>query len=368
MPLRSKVFRNDRALEECLVRDAAHIVTGATGPHVSKVQTAVTLLDHSEIDPAEIAGKRYGRSTAAAILAFKSKRGIINRAYQSQADDIVGKMTIAALDNGMFELENKPDLDRDDVCCNGDPITDGFRHAVRNQLSLAIQQSPEQGDFRSRGFQLASAPVTGALGFSAPTFSLLSHFSRLTPSQIATATGVFGTSIDFTFVLLCDISGVSGRAFTVVAGPLLVINCGTFSPPNSTLIHELTHVWQSQHHSDAAEFMRNSVRSQALAVAENEALALVDPTLKTNPKFPSQFPRSPYACITGRPFSEYSAEQIAKQVERNFGAAPGTPIATATDPIVSHIKGVARVAVDADNVTGLKTARTEDKRTAGALF
>ena len=112
--------------------------------------------------------------------------------------------------------------------------------------------------------------------------------------------------------------------------------------------------------------MGNSVASQALAVTENEALALVDPTLKGNKKFPSQFPRSPYACLPGLPFSEYAAEQIAKQVEINF-ARPGTPDALATDPIVAHIRSAVR-GPDPDNVTGLKTARTEDKRNPKALF
>jgi hypothetical protein len=76
---------------------------------------------------------------------------------------------------------------------------------------------------------------------------------------------------------------------------------------------------------------------------------------------------APYACVTGRPFSEYAAEQIAKQVERNFGAAAGTPIALATDPVVAHIKGAVK-GPDADNITGLKTSRTEDKRKTGVLF
>jgi hypothetical protein len=55
--------------------------------------------------PGRFAGKRYGPSTAAAVLKFKQKRNIVNRAYQTQADNIVGKMTIAALDNEMLQRE-----------------------------------------------------------------------------------------------------------------------------------------------------------------------------------------------------------------------------------------------------------------------
>jgi hypothetical protein len=365
MALRSKLFANDRALEACATQDSAHVTTGAVGSHVAKIQTALRLLDGAQIDGAELSGKRYGRSTAAAVLAYKTKRGIINRAYQSKPDDIVGKMTIAALDQEMFARENDPQLDTDEVCCNGDPFAVSMQPVVAQQFAEQLSLQP--------GAALANAP-SGALGFvgavpaSFSTFSLLSHFKPISAPQIAVATPVFGSSIDFRFVFLSDFKGASGRAFTIVVAGMAVMNCGTFTPSNDKLIHELVHVWQSQHHSKPAAFIENSVKSQALAVTENEALALIDPTLKANPRFPSQFPRSPYACITGKPFSEYAAEQIAKQVERNFLAGAGTPVAIATDPIVAHIKAVGPRGVDADNVTGLTTARTEDKRTTGALF
>jgi hypothetical protein len=38
-------------------------------------------------------------------LAYKTKRKIVNRAYQSQADNIVGKMTIRSLDDELLKLE-----------------------------------------------------------------------------------------------------------------------------------------------------------------------------------------------------------------------------------------------------------------------
>jgi hypothetical protein len=364
MPLRSNLFQNDRLLEACLVQDAAHILLGAVGGHVAKIQTALALLDDSQIDAPDLAGKRYGRSTAAAVLSFKTERGIVNRAYQTKPDDIVGKLTMAALDDEMFALENQPVSDVDEVCCNGDPAEEGLRHSVTHHFrQFANDHLSSPGNVQSRN----ARTFVGAKTVGSTSLSLLSHFSRLSAAQIAVATPVFGTSINFTFVFLSDFKGFSGRAFTVAVGPFIVMNCGTFTPANGKLIHELTHVWQAQHHSDNTAFMSNSVASQALAVTENQALALVDPTLKTDPKFPTQFPRSPYACITGHPFSEYAAEQIAKQVERNFGAAAGSPIALATDPIVAHIRSVAK-GIDADNETGLKTARTEDKRKAGVLF
>jgi hypothetical protein len=55
-----------------------------------------------------VVGKKYGPSTARAVLTFKRARNIINRSYQTQADDIVGKMTIAELDKELVKLENPP--------------------------------------------------------------------------------------------------------------------------------------------------------------------------------------------------------------------------------------------------------------------
>jgi hypothetical protein len=52
--------------------------------------------------------------------------------------------------------------------------------------------------------------------------------------------------------------------------------------------------------------------------------SIVGPTLLTNCLFPVEFPRSPDACMTGRPFSEYAAEQIAKLTRTDFTLALST--------------------------------------------
>jgi hypothetical protein len=77
------------------------------GDHVNKIQVALVVLDSANIARGELDLKRYGPSTAAAVLAYKKKRRIINPAYQSQADDIVGKMTIDRLDREMFARERR---------------------------------------------------------------------------------------------------------------------------------------------------------------------------------------------------------------------------------------------------------------------
>ena len=102
MPLRSFLFAGDVRLEACLVDNAAHLTQGAHGEHVRLVQVALGYLDGAVIAAAELKRGVYGSSTARAVLTFKTKRGIVNRSYQKTADDIVGKMTIAALDAEML--------------------------------------------------------------------------------------------------------------------------------------------------------------------------------------------------------------------------------------------------------------------------
>jgi hypothetical protein len=57
----------------------------------------------------ELEQSLYGPSTASAVLAYKQSRDIINRSYQTQADDIVGKMTMRALDDARVRLEESDD-------------------------------------------------------------------------------------------------------------------------------------------------------------------------------------------------------------------------------------------------------------------
>jgi len=117
--LESKQFTSDPSvrtvLEACLVNDSAHIKAATAnapgvndkGPHVSKIQGALFILDDNvKIDDQELSSGTYGRSTALAVLAYKRTRGIV-ASYQSSADDIVGKHTMAQLDNEMLEKEGK---------------------------------------------------------------------------------------------------------------------------------------------------------------------------------------------------------------------------------------------------------------------
>lgn len=108
MPLKSSALAGDDRLEACLVKDSAHLTLGVQGEFVAKVQAALIFLDELTIDEQELDTNTYGPSTAAAVLKFKKKRKIINRSYQQHEDDIVGKMTIKALDDELAIAENAP--------------------------------------------------------------------------------------------------------------------------------------------------------------------------------------------------------------------------------------------------------------------
>jgi hypothetical protein len=100
--LHSRLFVGDAALEAAAASDAAHIAQGSSGPHVRKIQTGLNLVDGAKLN----ADGSYGRLTAAAVLNYKRARAIINTARQTEADDIVGRMTVAALDAELVDAES----------------------------------------------------------------------------------------------------------------------------------------------------------------------------------------------------------------------------------------------------------------------
>jgi peptidoglycan hydrolase-like protein with peptidoglycan-binding domain len=152
MALQSKLFRGDPKLEAAAVLDTAHITIGAWGEHVHKIQFALTVLDGVNIAQ----DGAYGAETAAAVLAYKQKRSIINRSYQTQADNIVGKMTMASLDTEMLKREMVPDAPVRII-----PLS---HWVVRPPKSPAILALPSGS--RSLGFNVATGSE-GTLGMDA---------------------------------------------------------------------------------------------------------------------------------------------------------------------------------------------------------
>lgn len=116
MPLTSNLFAGSARLNACLVQDSAHVQPGDAGEHVADIQIALKHLDGLVIDPIELLSRRYGPSTAAAVLAYKKKRKIINHSYQSTEDNIVGKMTMASLEKEMKDRQTQPKILADVRC------------------------------------------------------------------------------------------------------------------------------------------------------------------------------------------------------------------------------------------------------------
>jgi len=82
----SRSLRGVPALEPCSWLGSAHIALETVGPHIPGIRRALLVLDGIRVDPNEVEAMVYGPPTAAAILACKKKRKIINPGYQTQAD------------------------------------------------------------------------------------------------------------------------------------------------------------------------------------------------------------------------------------------------------------------------------------------
>lgn len=102
MPLQSPQFAGDDRLNKALIDDASHVTPGSVGTHVLKIQLALEALEQTEISSDEKDSFTYGPATADAVLHYKSIRRIINFAIQQQADNIVGKRTIKAMDDELL--------------------------------------------------------------------------------------------------------------------------------------------------------------------------------------------------------------------------------------------------------------------------
>jgi hypothetical protein len=120
--LQSELFttpHRDAKLDTCLLRDDAHIVPGARGDHVKKIQIALNRLSEGPgLENFKLAvDGQYGAKTAAAVKIYKNapSRRIL-QPTQKSADDIVGKRTIESLDNEMQILESEVPLFSGFIC------------------------------------------------------------------------------------------------------------------------------------------------------------------------------------------------------------------------------------------------------------
>jgi len=326
------------------------LTVGSSGADVVELQSLLNARPPSQFPPLEPDGV-FGPKTLMRVKEFQRNAGL-------QPDGIVGPLTWKAL---RAMAPDTPLLPRTGTACaNCDPDNQGRAMAMGHAFAAAFANPAngmQRAAFRSSAFPSLTLP-------SLPSLPSLPTIKPLTFGQQVTASGVFGTSLDFSTIFISDQTGAQNRPFTVAVPATLLtpavqlMNLGTFSPTTDLLIHELTHVWQSQHHSSATQFITNAAASQVAAAAANKLVAVSDPTVTSNKDFPLQYPFSAYAYLmsAGKKFTDFAAEQIANAVENGEST------------IVSHVKGVAKGAVDADNVTSLATVRIGDRRVFGTVF
>ncbi len=184
----------------------------------------------------------------------------------------------------------------------------------------------------------------------------------------ALARGVYYSSLHYDRIFLSGTQGLQGRAFTLAApvpplvvpslpagGWVQILNIGGITTDRDTLIHELGHAWQSQHHSSPLAYARNCVLCQGGALARNKLAGLLDSTLTTQWGYPVGYPFSAYAYRPGKAFSSYGGEQIAEQIENGEAG------------ILAHVVSVPAGMKNRDNEASLNPDNIcfDDLRAAG---
>jgi len=232
------------------------------------------------------------------------------------------------------------------ICSTGDPGNKG--PAMLTQMEYFALPSP--GEFDS---------TDSSLAFGTESAAGSSPIRMLSPAQVVIAKSVYGESLDVSRIYISNKSGLGGLAFTVAFPDsnevVQIMNCGTFTPSTHLLIHELAHVWQSQHHSDPYRFMVNAVDCQVGAAVSNGNAAIDDPGVILHHEFPRNFPFSAYAYMPGFGIDMYGAEQMARAVEKG-------------DKIVrAQMRSKVRNSVDSRNITALSRPSFADRRMTGVI-
>lgn len=334
MPLVSRLFRGDKRLAACQVNDADHVLLGTKGDFVSKIQLALAELDDANISTDEILRQVYGKSTAKSVLNFKVKRQVINRSYQTKADDIVGKMTITQLDAEMARLELKGGRrPGDGNCCGAPPGVP--RPAIAPELpkpakSLAIGNlSPpfvpsfplpplikmvqlnihfsytiagqrasggKHDELFKRAFELL-LPKGILLNTDSPVAHILPDYAVIDGLLVSHQFMMLNTSMrfranvpsNFLRVIICPFD--PNTEFGVTAGgadpdtgkkvpPFVLINANVINPDRCTLVHELIHttgLTNADHDEDKASVFATSSTARSV-VTDAHAFMLKNKT------------------------------------------------------------------------------------------
>ncbi|MBK1723845.1 hypothetical protein CKO23_16610 [Thiocystis violacea] len=72
---------------------------------MARIQAALVRLRYLVPEAASQETAVYGPQTANAVLSYKRDFDVVNRRYQTQADNVVGRMTIASLDHAIWVLD-----------------------------------------------------------------------------------------------------------------------------------------------------------------------------------------------------------------------------------------------------------------------
>ncbi len=298
MPLISRLFQGDRALDACLVNDSAHLVIGTRGPHVEKIQRAVSVLDGASIAGGEVSETVYGQSTAHAVLAYKQRRQIINRSYQSSADNIVGRMTMAALDGEMARAEQRPPLRGCTTDLGGGGLARalGSRSSVGDTLQLefpparlnvAIQEALFVGEtvpansLRTALLVEKATTLLRPFGLRVGTTFLPSFSYPFTVGERddidvrgvrRAAERASPDAGGFLRVIFCHLRNTTSTATsqgerTGIEGfrNFVLINKDLSHPDNGTLLHEMIHCSNDRFMNDVHDSDQNSVYSRGNA-------------------------------------------------------------------------------------------------------
>ena len=278
----------------------------------------------------------FGPKTQARVKEFQLTLKLV-------ADGIVGPITWGKL----LAPTASAGVVSASTCCNG---TSMMRTAAALGLTYPIAAAILQLDAgaerstiapslrgRPRNDQAAKAP---GIATSTP-----SNARSVSLAEKAILIPVFGSSINFATVVVTTASGMDGRAFVLtIPSPLLgmpaiqIVNAGP-SPSNETLLHEFTHVWQSQHHHTSTIYMAAAIASQLDESTLNSAAGR------------RMF--SAYAYVPGKPFGEYNVEQIAQQVCKGEAA------------IQAHCRSLSKNAVDPANVKSCQVHKAQSLLAAG---
>ena len=179
MALKSSLFAGDARVEAIAVSDASNVKYGDRGPHVAKIQHALNLIEEAGLEEDGV----YGARTQQAVLDYKRARSIINFAYQTQADAIVGKMTIAALDDELWKQEQQ----------SRGPMTlrvlrpvrspaDDYRETVPCRHPPMLSFAISQATLNAAGLPAPAAAVQATTGLTVATSATID----IVPGQIAT--------------------------------------------------------------------------------------------------------------------------------------------------------------------------------------